>query len=118
MNAKMNAIGAMLVAGAVVLASSAQAQNCSGGSDGGMDATGNQCSHSTPVAANAATPKMNPAARTTATPRKIAAANHEGAAGRERSVVAANRAAKPAKSPEDASVAPRAVKVTATSGAN
>jgi hypothetical protein len=103
MNAVKNAIRAMLVTAAVVLSASAHAQNCSGGPDGGMDATGNQCSHSNPVAAGAATPRMNPAARTSAT---------------SRSVAAANRASQAAKGPEPASVAPRAVKVSRTTGAN
>jgi hypothetical protein len=118
MNTNMNAVRAMLVAGTVVLATSAQGQNCSGGSDGGMDATGNQCSYFTSVATHAATPKMNPAPKANPAPRKIAATSQEGAAGRERSVVAANRAAQPGKGQEHASVAPRAVKVSETPGAN
>jgi hypothetical protein len=103
MNAVKNAIRATLVAAAVVLSASAHAQDCSGGPDGGMDATGNQCSHSSPVAERAATPKMNPSAKTSAT---------------SRSVAAANRIAQPAKGPEPASIAPRAVKVSKTSGVN
>jgi hypothetical protein len=103
MNAVKNAIRAMLVAAAVVLSAAAHAQNCSGGPDGGTDATGNQCSHSNPVAASTATPRMNPAAKTSATSRNVAAAN---------------RAPRPAKGPEPASVAPRAVKVSRTTDAN
>jgi hypothetical protein len=122
MNAVKNAIRAMLVAAAVVLSASVHAQNCSGGPDGGMDATGNQCSHPNPVAVSAATPSMKPAAGTSATSRSVAAASQVArpgsAAGHEQSVVAANRAAQPAKGPEPASVAPRALKVSKTSGVN
>lgn len=122
MNANMNTIRTMLVAAAVALAASAHAQNCSGGPEGGMDATGNQCSQSNPAAATAATPGMNPAPGTTATSRNIAAASPiihpQRADGREHSVAAASPAARPAKGTEPASVAPHAVKVSSARGVN
>lgn len=122
MNAVKNAIRTMLVAAAVVLSASAHAQNCSGGPDGGMDATGNQCSHSNPVAGSAATPRTIPAARTGATSRSVAAASQvahrDGAAGNEQPIVTANRAAQPARGPESAPVTARAVKVSKATGAN
>ncbi len=39
-----------ILAGAMGAATGAMAQNCSGGADGGMDATGNQCSVTAPAA--------------------------------------------------------------------
>lgn len=119
----MNTIRTILVAAAVVLATSAHAQVCSGGPEGGMDASGNQCSHSNPVAANTAPANLSSPARNTASGRSAAAASQvarpEGTVGRERRLVVATQpAATPAKGPESASVAPRAVKVSSTTGAN
>lgn len=39
----MNLRHTLTAAAAVLLAATAQAHDCSGGTDGGMDATGNQC---------------------------------------------------------------------------
>ena len=88
-----------------------------------MDASGNQCSHSDLVAANTAPTKVNSPARNTASGRSAATTSKvappEGAVGRERRlVVAAKPAATPGKGPESAAVAPRAVKVSSTPGAN
>jgi len=88
-----------------------------------MDASGNQCSHSSPVAADTAPTKMNSPARSAASGRSAAAASRvappEGAVGRQwRLVVAAKPAATPAKGPKSASVAPRAATVSSTTGAN
>ncbi len=88
-----------------------------------MDASGNQCSHSNSVAANTAPASLSSPSRNTTTGRSAAAASQvaraEGAAGRERRlVVTAKPAATPAKGPESAAVAPGAVKVSSTTGAN
>ncbi len=123
MNTYMNAIRTMLVATAFALAASAHGQECSGGTDGGMDATGNHCSRSDPVAVSTATANVNTLATNTTPARNIEAASQvsrpEGAVGRaQRPAVAAKPAAAPAKGPQSASVAPRAVKVSSTTGAN
>ncbi len=88
-----------------------------------MDASGNQCSHSNPVVANTAPAKLSSPTGNIATGRSAAAASQvarpEGAVGRERRlVVAAKSAAPPAKGPASAAIAPRAVKVSSTTGAN
>jgi len=105
----MNAIRKMLVAATFALAAAAHAQDCSGGADGGMDATGNQCSRSDPTAVNAATSKMNSPSRNTSSGRGTAAVRQvvrlDGTFSRERAV-AANRTAQPAKGSESDSVAP------------
>jgi len=117
----MHAIHNMLVAAAIALAASANAQDCSGGGDGGMDATGNQCSRSN-AGENAAATKINSQSISVTSARSDTAARQvprpEGTAIRERAVVAANPATQRPKRPEPVSVAPRAVKITATTGAN
>lgn len=118
----MNAIRTMLVAAAFALAASAHAQDCSGGADGGMDATGNQCSRSNPSAVTAATSKMNLPSRNGTSGRAAAAvrqvARPEGTMSRERAAMAVNSTAQLATKTESDSIAPRAVKVSATTGAN
>ncbi len=118
----MNELRTMLVVVSFVLAASVHAQDCSGGPDGGMDASGNDCNRSNPVAANTATPKVNLPARNTTTRRSVAAADPvaraESAVSRERSVVAANPSARTPKVPESAFVAPRTVKISSTTGGN
>lgn len=52
----MNLIGTLFLATAVALAGNARAHSCSGGPDGGMDATGNQCNQG---ATDAARPPMS-----------------------------------------------------------
>ena len=84
----MNLRHALIAAAAVLLAASAQAHDCSGGNDGGMDATGNQCNEPARVASGASAPA------------KVAwlsclslahAAETAGAAWRERGLVAYER---------------------------
>ncbi len=123
MNATMNAMRTMFVAATFAFVASAHAQECSGGEDGGMDATGNQCSRYESTAVSTATAKVNGPARNTTLARKVAAASPvarpAGAVGREqRPGVAAKPAAVPAKGPQSASVAPRAEKVSSTGRAN
>jgi len=48
----MKARRALLIAAMVVVGGNVQAQHCSGGADGGMDATGNQCNLVEPSMAN------------------------------------------------------------------
>ena len=106
----MNAIRKVLVATAFALAATARAQDCSGGADGGMDPTGNQCSRSDSSAVIAATSKMNSPSRNVSSGRGPAVrqvAHLEGTVGRERAVAAANRAAQPVKEPQSDSVAPQ-----------
>ncbi len=97
----MNAIRKMLVAAAFALAASAHAQECSGGADGGMDATGNQCSRSNPGALIAATSRIDSPSRKATSGRGAAAvrqvARPEATVSRQRAVVAANPTAPPAK---------------------
>lgn len=47
----MNARRALFIAVMVVVGGNVQAQHCSGGADGGMDATGNQCNQIEPAVA-------------------------------------------------------------------
>jgi hypothetical protein len=56
----MNFIRKVLLAAAIASASPVHAQSCSGGPDGGMDATGNQCNRPAAVAewVGAAEPKV------------------------------------------------------------
>lgn len=51
---------ALITAAALCLAATAHAHDCSGGTDGGMDATGNQCNDKAPVTASV--PARAPAA--------------------------------------------------------
>lgn len=59
----MNQLHALIAAAALVLAASAHAHDCSGGNDGGMDATGNQCNEPASVVAAAQAPARPVAAR-------------------------------------------------------
>lgn len=123
MNAYMNAIRTMLGATAFALAASALGQECSGGTDGGMEATGNQCSRSDPVGVSTATANANTPATNPRPARNIAAANQvarpKGAVGRaQRPAVAPKPATAPANGPQSASIAPRLVKASSTTGAN
>ena len=61
----MRKLNALIAAAALVLAASAHAQDCSGGKDGGMDATGNECTQPAPIVAAAQTPAKPGAARPT-----------------------------------------------------
>ena len=77
----MNLRHALIAAAAVLLAASAQAHDCSGGNDGGMDATGNQCNEPARLTAAASAPVKSEAARPTAAsarPAKIAARTANG----------------------------------------
>jgi hypothetical protein len=59
----MNQLHALIAAAALALAASAHAHDCSGGNDGGMDATGNQCNQPAPAVAVVQTPGKSLAAR-------------------------------------------------------
>jgi hypothetical protein len=61
----MNQLHTLITAAALVLAASAHAQDCSGGKDGGMDATGNECNQPAPIVPAAQTPAKSVAARPT-----------------------------------------------------
>ena len=61
----MSQVHAFIIAAALVLATSAHAHDCSGGTDGGMDATGNECNQPAPIVAAAQTPAKPVAARPT-----------------------------------------------------
>ena len=70
-------------------AGSLQAQTCSGGSDDGMDATGNQCNaprdvggalSKSAISASSPPPRASPQARQAAVPRRIALVEHRRAA--------------------------------------
>lgn len=72
----MNLRHALIATAALLLAASAHAHDCSGGTDGGMDATGNQCNEPARVAAAAPAPAKSEAARpatASARPAKTAA---------------------------------------------
>jgi hypothetical protein len=64
--------------GTVVLRHVSQGQNCSGGSDGGMDATGNHAAIFTSVATHAATAQDESGTQGKPCARKIAATSQEG----------------------------------------
>ena len=70
----MNLRHAPIAAAALLLAASAHAHDCSGGNDGGMDATGNQCNEPVPVVATAQAPAKSEAARPTAAAARPATA--------------------------------------------
>lgn len=61
----MNQHHVLIAVAILVLAGSAQAQECSGGSDGGMDATGNDCNQPPAIVAAAPRPVKSAAARAT-----------------------------------------------------
>jgi hypothetical protein len=61
----MSQLHALITAAALVLAASAHAQDCSGGKDGGMDATGNECNQPAPIVAAAQPPAKSVSARPT-----------------------------------------------------
>ncbi len=52
----MNQRSILLFAAATLFAATAHAHDCSGGAEGGMDATGNQCNEPVPAAARVAAP--------------------------------------------------------------
>ena len=69
----MNQLHTVIAIAILLLAASAHAQECSGGKDGGMDATGNECNKPAPVVAPAQTPAKSVAAReTTGASRSVA----------------------------------------------
>jgi hypothetical protein len=59
----MNISRTIFLVVALTAAGGLHAQNCSGGPDGGMDATGNQCGTSTDVAANTTGTETRPSAQ-------------------------------------------------------
>ncbi|MFO1302942.1 MAG: hypothetical protein U1F54_04375 [Burkholderiales bacterium] len=77
----MNLRHALIATAALVLAASARAHDCSGGTDGGMDATGNQCNEPARVVAAAPAPAKSEAVRSvnaSARPAKTAAGTPNG----------------------------------------
>ncbi len=67
----MNQVHTLITAAALVFAASAHAHDCSGGKDGGMDATGNECNQPVSIVAAAQTPAKSVAPRpTTAAARR------------------------------------------------
>lgn len=58
----MNLRHTFLAVAVLALTGAAHAHDCSGGSDGGMDATGNQCNETLAIAAAPASGKAGPAA--------------------------------------------------------
>jgi len=59
----MKQLHSLIAAAALAFAASAHAQNCSGGTDGGTDATGNQCNQPASAVAAEQTPAKSLSAR-------------------------------------------------------
>ena len=72
----MNRVRMLSLALAAVLAGSVHAQMCSGGNDGGIDATGNECNWPSEVAALTAGPATSPPAQVIQLGRGLASAKH------------------------------------------
>ena len=72
----MNRVRMFSLALAAVLAGPVHAQMCSGGNDGGIDATGNECNWSSEVAALTAGPATSPPAQVIQLGRGLASAKH------------------------------------------
>jgi hypothetical protein len=71
----MNQVHTLITAAALVLAASVHAHDCSGGKDGGMDATGNECNQPVPIVAAAQAPAKSVAQRPTTAAARPATAS-------------------------------------------
>jgi len=73
---QMNRIRMVSLSLAVVLSGSVHAQVCSGGSDGGIDSTGNECNWPSEIAALFTGPATSPPAQVIELGRALASAKH------------------------------------------